>query len=280
MPPAAEHRAPWPALVAVGVLGGLLSGLFGVGGGILMVPLLLWLTGMDQRRAATTSLAAIVPTSLVGALSYLARGEVDVLVAALVAAGGVAGSWVGSWLLRRTPLRVLRWAFVGLLVLVAARMLLATDGTGSTPQVGVATGAALVGVGLLTGVTAGLFGIGGGVVVVPALTLLLGVGPLLAKGTSLLVMLPTAAAGTFANVRARAVDVRAGLVVGVSASVASFGGVALAFRLPDRLAGVLFAALVLITAAQLAVRAARAGRTSRPPGPGPDERDHGGREVR
>lgn len=263
-PGGARTPARWPALLAIGAVGGLLSGLFGVGGGILMVPLLLWLGGLDQRRAATTSLAAIVPTSLVGALSYLARGEVDLLVAALVAAGGVAGSWAGSWLLRRTPLRVLRWGFVGLLVLVAARLLVEADpAAAGAPHVTPASAAALVAVGLVTGVTAGLFGIGGGVVVVPALMLLVGVGPLLAKGTSLVVMLPTAASGTIANVRAKAVDLRAGLVVGAAASAASFAGVALAFRLPDRVATVLFGALVLVTAVQLATRALRADRVAR-----------------
>jgi hypothetical protein len=61
----------WINLTAIGVVGGVLSGLFAVGGGILMVPLLVWRTGMDQRRAAATSLVAIVPTALVSSTTYL-----------------------------------------------------------------------------------------------------------------------------------------------------------------------------------------------------------------
>lgn len=241
----------------VGVLGGVLSGLLGVGGGILMVPLLIWLTGMDQRTAAATSLAAILPTSIAGSIGYLAQGEADLVIAALVAVGGVAGSLVGSRLLRRLPLGVLRWMFVALLVAVAARMLLAAPVRGVEVELGLGTGLALVGVGLLMGVTAGLFGIGGGLVVVPALILVLGVGDLLAKGTSLLVMAPTAATGTIANARAHLVDLPAGLVVGLAATAASFLGVALAFAVPPRPAAVLFALLVLASATQLAMRALR-----------------------
>ena len=60
----------WLVLVATGLVGGLFSGLFGVGGGVLMVPLLLWWSGMDQRRANATSLLAITPAAIVGAVSY------------------------------------------------------------------------------------------------------------------------------------------------------------------------------------------------------------------
>lgn len=241
----------------IGLLGGVLSGMFGVGGGILMIPLLIWFAGMDQRSAAATSLAAIVPTSVAGAVGYLARGEADLVVAALVAAGGIAGSMVGSRLLRRVHLTALRWMFIALMLLVAIRMLTALPVRGQAVELDVTAVLALVGIGLLMGVTAGLFGIGGGLIVVPALVLLLGMGDLLAKGTSLLVMAPTAATGTWANARAGLVDLPAGLVVGLAATAASFVGVALAFWIPPRPAAVMFAVLVLASAAQLAWRAAR-----------------------
>jgi uncharacterized protein len=254
----------WSVLVAVGVLGGVLSGAFGVGGGILMVPLLLTFAGMDQRRAAATSLAAIVPASVAGTATYLANGEVDVPVGLVVAVGGVAGSLVGTRLLRRLPLPLLRWLFIGLLLAAAARMLLVAPERGGDLDLDLAswpgdwpTAAGLVGVGLVMGVASGLFGIGGGVLLVPALISLFGAGDLVAKGTSLLVMLPTALMGTASNARAGTLDVREGAVVGLAATAASFLGVALAFVLPPDLAGALFAALVLVSAVQLAVRAVR-----------------------
>ncbi|WNB86895.1 sulfite exporter TauE/SafE family protein [Cellulomonas sp. ATA003] len=119
---------------------------------------------------------------------------------------------------------------------------------------------ALVAVGLGMGIASGMFGIGGGVVLVPALISLFGAGDLVAKGTSLLVMLPTATMGTITNTRAHLLNLREGIVLGVAATAASFGGVALAFWLPPDVAGYLFAALVLFSAVQLSVRAIRSGR--------------------
>lgn len=261
MPTAAHHppgRQHWATLAAIGAAGGLLSGALGVGGGILMIPLLIGLARMDDRRASATSLAAIVPTALAGALAYLARGQVDVALGAILAVGGVGGAWLGAGLLRRIPLPRLRWMFVGLLVLVAARMVLTVPTRGGELELTPATGLALVAVGVFMGVTSGLFGIGGAVVLVPALVLLFGVDDLLARGTSLLVMLPTAATGTVAHLRAGRVDVRQGTAVGLAATAASFAGVAIAFAVPARPAAVVFAVLLLVAAGQLAGRALRA----------------------
>ncbi|MCU1406908.1 MAG: Permease, partial [Glaciihabitans sp.] len=71
----------WLGLLIAGLLGGLLSGAFGVGGGIIMVPLLLALAKMDERQASITSLSAILPASIVGSIAYLAAGHVDLLAA-------------------------------------------------------------------------------------------------------------------------------------------------------------------------------------------------------
>jgi uncharacterized protein len=258
--PARTTRA-WVVLAVIGAVGGLLSGAFGVGGGIIMVPLLLTFAGMDQRRAATTSLAAIIPTAVAGGAAYLVRGEIDVPVAVLVAAGGVVGSYVGARLLRRIPLGWLRWLFVALLLAVAVRLLLIAPERGAEVDLDVPVGIALVGTGLVMGLASGLFGIGGGVFLVPILISVFGAGDLAAKGTSLLVVLATSVVGTITNVRGGMVDLRAGAVVGGAATLASFAGVALAFALPPRLSGILFAALLLFSAAQITVRALRTRAT-------------------
>jgi uncharacterized membrane protein YfcA len=250
----------WAALVLTGALGGLLSGLFGVGGGIVMVPLLIALAGMDQRRAATTSLAAILPTSIVGSLTYLANGHVDLVAGAIIAAGAVVGALIGSRLLRRIPLFWLRWLFIALLLVVAVRMVLVEPERGASLELNVDVVLGYLALGLLMGIASGLFGIGGGVIAVPALVAIFGVSDLIAKGTSLLVLVPTSLVGTLANLRARLVDLPAGLVVGVTATVAAVPGVALALIIPPRLSSVLFAVLLVLAAAQLTVSAVRAGR--------------------
>jgi uncharacterized protein len=261
--PARPVRPPWSVLVLIGVIGGLLSGAFGVGGGVLMVPLLVNVARMDQRQAAATSLAAIIPASVAGSVIYLSQGAVDVPVSAVVAFGGVAGSILGARLLRRLPLPALRWGFIALLLVVAARLLLVAPERSDGMHLDWLTAAGMVGVGLVMGIASGLFGIGGGVLLVPALISLFGAGDLVAKGTSLLVMLPTATMGTLTNLRGHVLDLRAGAIVGLAATAASFAGVALAFLVPPRLSGILFAALVLFSAVQLAIRAVRAGRAGR-----------------
>jgi uncharacterized membrane protein YfcA len=234
----------------IGAVGGLLSGAFGVGGGILMVPLLITFAAMDQRRASATSLAAIVPTAVVGSITYLANGEVDLLAALFVAAGGILGSWLGATLLKRLPLGWLRWMFIALLVAVAIRMLFVVPvrGTGNV-ELDTGTIIALVALGLVIGIASGLFGIGGGLVMVPAFIALLGMSDLVAKGTSLAVMIPTAVS--------RVVDLRAAAIAGVAAMIASFGGVWIAHLLSPELSTWLFAALVVVAAVQLSVRALR-----------------------
>ncbi|MBX3193880.1 MAG: sulfite exporter TauE/SafE family protein [Microbacteriaceae bacterium] len=266
--PAPAAREPYTprrvlALLLVGALGGLLSGAFGVGGGTIMVPLMIWLAGFDQRRAAATSLAAIVPTAVAGSVGYLVNGELDLVAALLIAAGGMAGSLVGTKLLRTLPLGWLRWMFIVLLVMVAARMFLEVPARGTGLELSPGVVAGLVVLGLVIGIAAGMFGIGGGVIIVPVLITVFGVSDLIAKGTSLVAMIPTATTGTVANARAGMVRPSDGLIVGGAAVLASLGGVALAFLLPPRLSAVLFGVLMLVVSIELTHRAIRARRSAR-----------------
>lgn len=111
-----------PTLAAVGVLSGLMSGLFGVGGGVITVPLLvLWLS-YDQRVATGTSLAVIVVAALVGSLTQNAYGNVDFGNAALVGIPALAGVLFGTWLQQRIATRWIGLAFSVLLVATAIQL--------------------------------------------------------------------------------------------------------------------------------------------------------------
>jgi len=117
---------------------------------------------------------------------------------------------------------------------------------------------ALAGLGLFTGIMAGLLGVGGGVIVVPALMFLFGTSDLVAKGTSLLMMIPTAISGTVGNIRRRNVDLPAAALIGVAACTTTALGAWIATLLDPFAANVLFAAFLTFIAAQLAVKAWRA----------------------
>lgn len=267
-----EHARPGVRrvliLLLVGVVGGAFSGAFGVGGGIVMVPLMLWLLGFDQRRAAATSLAAIVLSSLAGSLAYFATGHVDVVVGLVVGVGGIAGSLIGARLLRILPIVWLRWGFIVLLVVIAVRMFLSVPARDEDFALTVPIVVALVATGLFMGVTAGLFGVGGGVLIVPIFIALFGVSDLVAKGTSLLAMLPTALSGSVANVRGSLLRPLDGVVIGSAAVVASLGGAMLALIMPPALSSILFGILVASTAIQLSIRAIRLQRFGTRPSEG------------
>lgn len=239
----------------VGLIGGFLPGALGIGGGIVTVPLLVWFTGMDQRRAAATSLAAIVPTVVLGSIGYLAHHQVDLVAALALAAGIVPGVLLGTRFLRVLPLRVLRWGFVGLLILVAARLALVEIEPGGRIPLSPGWIALLVLVGIFAGMASGIFGIGGGTIMVPVLVAGFGAADLIAKGTSLLAMIASSTVGTVANSRARLVDRPAALVVGAAGVVATYLGFLAALAMPQRVTILVFAVLLLATAAQLSVHA-------------------------
>ena len=121
-PRIARTRLPNPQLVTIGLAGGVLSGLLGVGGGIVMVPLLVLWAGYAQRDAHAMSLGAIVPISVAGVVTYGAAGEVRLPEAIALAVGAVAGARVGAGLLSRLGDRPLKLAFGSFLVAVAVLM--------------------------------------------------------------------------------------------------------------------------------------------------------------
>jgi uncharacterized membrane protein YfcA len=112
------------AFVLIGLLAGFFSALFGVGGGVVIVPALLLAVKWDLRTASATSLAAIGITATAGVITYVVHGEVEPLYAMLLGVPAAAGSFGGSTLQQRLPTRTLSFLFAALLVAIAIRMLL------------------------------------------------------------------------------------------------------------------------------------------------------------
>ena len=236
----------WLPYLLIGFLAGLLSGFFGIGGGTLIVPALLFISGFDQRLAAGTSLAAILPPAVVGLLGYLPSGGVDWIAGGIIAAGSIVGAQIGSWLLHKLPIVFLRWLFIVFLFVVAVQLFFTIPNRDIGLDLDVWVIAGLVLLGLLTGLLAGLIGVGGGIVVVPALMLFFGVSDIVAKGTSLLMMLPTSVSGTIGNFRRKNVDLKAAMIIGITAAVFSYFGVQLALIANPQMASILFAVYIVI----------------------------------
>jgi uncharacterized membrane protein YfcA len=118
-----DERKSLLTTVAIGLVAGLLSGLLGVGGGIIMVPLLVLVAKLTQHEAHATSLAAIGPIATVGAIRFAASGNIDYTVALFLAAGSLAGAQVGARLMARAGETSLSILFSALMIVVAIQLL-------------------------------------------------------------------------------------------------------------------------------------------------------------
>ncbi len=246
--PSVPAGVPVGKIVLAGLLGGLLAGVFGVGGGIVMVPLFVLFLGLDQRTAVATSLLAIIPISVLGALGYATGGAVDWAAGVVVGLGSIVGGQVGVRLLPRIPVPALQVGFAALL-LYSAYQLLQPDTVSSDGQVG--QWWLLVGVGLVAGLLAGLLGIGGGIVIIPGLVLLAGADLATARGTSLLVVLITAATASITTVRSGQANTAIGLWAGLVGAPTALAASLVAQAIPQRQAAWLFAGLMVVAAIQL-----------------------------
>lgn len=252
-PSTAPRRTHVVTLVALGLVAGYLSGLFGVGGGIIVVPALLAL-GYDQRRAAGTSVAAILPTSIVGTVAYGLAGHVDWIAGMALAVGVIVGAQIGSFLLARLSRSALFWSFLVFLVFSAASLWFSVPSRDSTVDITAWTISGLILAGVVTGILSGVLGVGGGIIIVPALLFFFGASDLIAKGTSLFMMIPGSLSATIGNARRHNVDVRGGLCVGVAACVASPLGLLTASAISPLASNIVFSALLTAIIIQLVVR--------------------------
>jgi uncharacterized protein len=250
-------RMAWRGLL-IGVAAGIFGGVAGLGGGVVMVPLLgAWL-GLSQHRAHGTSLVAVVLTGSVGVIPYALGGAVALRLALALALASMVGSSLAAGLSPRVPARALRRVF-GILVIVTG---LSLPFDALVPAHALATGWALplgLGTGLLAGAVSGLLGVGGGSVMVPLLVLLFGFGQHLAQGTSLAVMVPAALAGSLQHLRHGHVDVRVAPVLALGVAGGAYMGGRMALALPNDTLRWVFAVLLVTTGVRYALtsRAAR-----------------------
>ncbi|OPZ46877.1 MAG: Sulfite exporter TauE/SafE [Actinobacteria bacterium ADurb.BinA094] len=116
--------ALWPLLL-VGLATGILAGMFGIGGGLVIVPALLFILKLKELEAIGTSLAALIPpVGLLGALEYYRNGHVNLKYAALIAIGLFAGAWFGAKIMMPLPPQLIRRIYGVFLAVIAARMLI------------------------------------------------------------------------------------------------------------------------------------------------------------
>ncbi|MGB3054792.1 MAG: sulfite exporter TauE/SafE family protein [Acidimicrobiales bacterium] len=266
--------------IVLGLAIGLALGSLGGGGSILAVPVLAHLAGQSVAAATATSLVAVGVSAGVGSVSHARAGQVRWGAAMAFVATGVAGSWVGTEVNHRMDGDVLLLAFSGLVLVAAHRMLtacpsctrvgeeeavaadsdpkpLSTLGPSGRVVVTPTAAARVVLAGTAVGFMTGLFGVGGGFVIVPALTLALGLNMPQAIGTSLVVIVGNALVALgFRGIDA--VDWAVALPFTATMVVGSLAGSLVAHRLPPRQSLTAFATLLVLVAVANAAAAAHA----------------------
>jgi uncharacterized membrane protein YfcA len=216
------------AAIGFGLLIGAALGLLGGGGSILAVPALVYGVGQSVPEAVTTSLFVVGVSSGVGAVPRARAGQVRWPVAAVFGLAGVGTAFAGAAVNHLMSSQVLLIAFAVLMVAVAVRMLwgrVEPRGACAAPDGRVDWKGCLpkaIGAGAVVGFLTGLFGVGGGFIIVPALALLLGLEMTLAIGTSLVVIVINSAAGLVAHLQRTSVDWGIAVAFAGAAVVAAF----------------------------------------------------------
>lgn len=219
----------WPILLAAGLAAGLVSGLFGVGGGIVLTPVLHYILGYAWADAVALSLLVITVQAPLGIYQHARRDAVRPRLALPLATGGLGGVLLGAWLLPRIQVPWLKLAFAALMVFAAWRMVgriqaRRDEGRGLNAPL-------LLALGFAAGVVSRLLGVGGGILTVPVLALL-GVPAHLAVGTSLVSVWTNATFATVLNLIA-GIDWTDGVLLAAGALAGVPAGVWAAHALPE-----------------------------------------------
>jgi uncharacterized protein len=252
---------------SIGLIVGAFSGFFGVGGGIVLVPILVLLMHVAQKQAQATSLVVVALAATTGAVTYAVGDSVVWSSVVFLLAGGLVGTWLGSAIVLRVQPRSLQLMFGLLLVGAAIRLVVASGDAVSTAVValGPLVIAGYVLSGFAMGILSSLLGIGGGIIVIPLLIAFFGFTQQLAAGTSLVVMVPIALLGAWRLTRAGHTQWAQGTRMGLAAAVGAVGGASLALVASPDVMQAAFGAVMVLAAGQMLWRAFRGPSTGNAP---------------
>jgi len=242
-------RHPLLLTAALGAAAGALGGMMGVGGGVLLVPLLVHVMRQPQHDAQAVSLAFIIATAVVAVMPYLASERLDWGLAAALSIGAVPGVILGARTSRRMSALWLRRAFGVAVLATALQLLIAPPAPGGAPVPW--PWPADLALGLGVGFLAGLLGLGGGTILVPALVLAQRIPQHVAQGVSLLLIIPVGIAGAATHARAGSLPFRLlpGLLLGGAAG--GLAGALLAQQIAGPALSRIFALFLVVVSSQM-----------------------------
>lgn len=233
---------------------GTLGGIFGIGGGLIAIPLLGVLFGLDQQIAQGTALVMVVPNVMLALWRYHQRNRIEMRHVLPLASMGFCFAWFGSIWAVGIDAQTMRIGFVAFLVALAAynlvRMFGRTPASAqmkySWPWLGV--------LGAASGTMGGLFGVGGAVVATPVLTSLFGTTQVVAQGLSLALALPSTGVTLVTYAVHHQVDWMIGVPLAIGGLLSISWGVKVAHAMPERLLRALFCGFLVLCAVMLAFK--------------------------
>jgi uncharacterized protein len=251
--------------LVLGLCAGVLVGLLGIGGGVVLVPAMVYLLHMDQHLAQGTSLFILLPPIGLGALrEYWKQGQVDLHAGILCALGMLFGAYAGSLIALPMPSRNLKGLF-GFFLILSGFLLwrkaqleggAASRGEDMPVREGIARGVGIFAIACVCGVASGMFGIGGGVLLVPLLGLLFAFNQHRAQGTSLVALIPpTGVLALMAYSREGFVSWKTGLLLIPGVFLGGIIGGILAKNIKPRSMRQVFAGVLVLLGAWQAVEA-------------------------
>jgi uncharacterized membrane protein YfcA len=232
--------------LAIGLTAGAFGGILGIGGGLIMIPLMVEELKLTQHKAHGTSLLALVFTGISGAITYSLNGAIDFTAAALLALTAVITSPIGARYCNVLTEGKLKKYFGAFLIFCSALLILKpylANVIGTVPAYAKITIFLITGA--LTGFLSGMMGVGGGTIMVPVMVILTGLTQHVAQGTSLLVMVPAGAIGAFTHWKMGNVEkgILWGLIPGII--LGTYLGGNFANIIADNILRLIFAAMLI-----------------------------------
>lgn len=251
------HFLSIPDLIAILCLGaalGFFGGIFGIGGGIIAIPVLALGFGMEQAMAQGTSLAMMVPILAAGLKRYSQNHPIPWRVAIQIGLVASITTYIVALFATTLDSDVLRSIFGTFLILLSLHMLIGKRATDKIQESSLVPIRLIPIVGVLAGTSMGLLGVGGGLVATPFLTGLFGQRQSTAQSLSMAMVTPCAVVGLLTYSHTNDVDWSIGLPLAIGGLLTVSAGVAVAHRLPERRMRIAFAVMLFLTAIWLLIK--------------------------
>lgn len=246
----------WFGYVVFGAALGVVGGLFGIGGGLIAIPALGLLFGLDQQLAQGTALVMVVPNVLLALWRYHQRNRIDPWQALALGSAGLVCAWLGSLWAVGLDAAVMRMGFVGFLLVLTAMNIARLVGRPPAPAQALKHGWPWLGaLGGFAGLMGGLFGVGGAVVATPVLTAVFGASQVVAQGLSLALAAPSTSITLVTYAVHHHVNWPMGAAMAVGGLLSISWGVRIAYAMPERALRGAFCGFLLLCALMLALKA-------------------------